>query len=111
MGWGSPGAGGLQEGAGEPAGRPCRMGSGHGLIGRAAARRGRLLAGGHKLFCLRSRSRHRLGLAGPGAVQPPRAELATRASSQTPAPWALTGPRCMRGSAQVASEASRLIRG
>lgn len=82
-GWWSPGAGGWWEGASEPAGRPCRMGSGHGLIGRAAARRGRLLAGGHKLFCLRSRSRHRLGLAGPGAVQPLRAELATGASSQT----------------------------
>lgn len=82
-GWWSPRAGGWWEGASEPAGRPCRMGSGHGLIGRAAARRGRLLAGGHKLFCLRSRSRHRLGLAGPGAVQPLRAELATGASSQT----------------------------
>lgn len=81
-GWWSPGAGGWWEGASEPAGRPCRMGSGHGLIGRAAARRGRLLAGGHKLFCLCSRSRHRLGLAGPGAVQPLRAELATGASSQ-----------------------------
>lgn len=82
-GWGSPRAGGWWEGAREPAGCSCRMGSGHGLIGRAAARRGRLLAGGHKLFCLRSRSRHRLGLAGPGVVQPPRAELATAASSQT----------------------------
>lgn len=65
----------------QPARRPRRMGSGHGLIGRAAARRGRLLAGGHKSFCLRSR--HRLGLAGPGEVQPPRAELATGASGQT----------------------------
>lgn len=82
-GWGSPEAGGRWEGASEPAGRPCRMGSGHGLIGRAAARRGRLLAGGHKLFCFLSRSRHWLGLAGPRVVQPPRAELATGASSQT----------------------------
>lgn len=104
--WWSPGAGGWWEGASEPAGRPCRMGSGHGLIGRAAARRGRLLAGGHKIFCLRSRSRHRLGLAGPGAVQPLRAELATGASGQThpgssgchsPSPHARKRPGGQRG--------------
>lgn len=80
---GPPRSGGQWEGVSEPAGRPCRMGSGHGLIGRAAARRGRLLAGGHKLFCLCSHSRHRLGLAGLGVVPPPRAELATGARSQT----------------------------